>query len=334
MGTSSSSLENREARRQQRQQLQPYTTQDAGADGRGPIPEPPPYFLMYGGPQLPSRPPQPYAAMLHYQFNQNQQGPPPASEEQEMIAVKNLATVDKASFHLVPAAGGDHFVRFTIDCTVPTTVEVRFACVEVAQSGLHFVPQNDHLVSGPPPVTINPGVQQVYQSDVAYPFNVNTFAHHLRYYPHCPNLYPMVVTLSYKVPESGAAQAQHTYLQVIAPSASPTASDDGAGSADFSSPRSAFTLRVVKQKLEIDGSVYELEEIYGMSQEWKPGSSEEIEGDTCVICISQRRNTTVMPCRHMCLCSECAEQLRGQTNKCPICRAQIERLVTIHRQLP
>lgn len=58
---------------------------------------------------------------------------------------------------------------------------------QVAQSGLHFVPQNDHLVSGPPPVTINPGVQQVYQSDVAYPFNVNTFAHHLRYYPHCPN---------------------------------------------------------------------------------------------------------------------------------------------------
>lgn len=53
---------------------------------------------------------------------------------------------------------------------------------------------------------------------------------------------------------------------MIAPSASPTASDDGAGSADFSSPRSAFTLRVVKQKLEIDGSVYELEEIYGMSQ--------------------------------------------------------------------
>eukprot|EP00668_Euglena_longa_P011907 GGOE01014327.1.p1 GENE.GGOE01014327.1~~GGOE01014327.1.p1 ORF type:complete len:335 (+),score=28.49 GGOE01014327.1:61-1065(+) len=333
MGTSSSSLENREMLRRQRQQLQPFA-QDATIDARGTTTESPPYFLMYGGPQLPSRPPQPYAAMLHYQFNQNQQGQPPSSEEQEMIAVKNLATVDKASLQLVPLGGGDHCIRFSMDCTVTTTVEVRFACVEIVQSGLQFVPQNDHLVSGPSPVTVPPGAHQVYQSDPSCPFNVNTFAHHLRYYPHCPNLYPLVLTLSYKVPETGARQAQHTYLQVITSPTSPLTGDDGTGSTEEASPSGVYTLRAVKQKLEIDGAVYELEEIYGMSQEWKPGNSEEIEGDTCVICISQRRNTTVMPCRHMCLCSECAEQLRGQTNKCPICRAQIERLVTIHRQAP
>jgi hypothetical protein len=41
----------------------------------------------------------------------------------------------------------------------------------------------------------------------------------------------------------------------------------------------------------------------------------------CVICLTDARDTTVIPCRHMCLCYECALQLRLNTNRCPICRA-------------
>jgi hypothetical protein len=40
----------------------------------------------------------------------------------------------------------------------------------------------------------------------------------------------------------------------------------------------------------------------------------------CVICMADDRDTLVLPCRHMCLCKSCAEVLRGQSNKCPICR--------------
>ena len=42
----------------------------------------------------------------------------------------------------------------------------------------------------------------------------------------------------------------------------------------------------------------------------------------CVICLTEPRDTTVIPCRHMCLCYECALQLRLNTNRCPICRAR------------
>lgn len=40
----------------------------------------------------------------------------------------------------------------------------------------------------------------------------------------------------------------------------------------------------------------------------------------CIICLSERRDTIVLPCRHMCLCAECAEALRARADRCPMCR--------------
>ncbi|RLN31488.1 hypothetical protein BBJ28_00025769, partial [Nothophytophthora sp. Chile5] len=53
------------------------------------------------------------------------------------------------------------------------------------------------------------------------------------------------------------------------------------------------------------------------------------EGAECIICLSEPRNTTVLPCRHMCLCSACAETLRKSSSTCPICRTQVEALLQI-----
>ena len=40
----------------------------------------------------------------------------------------------------------------------------------------------------------------------------------------------------------------------------------------------------------------------------KGGSSlEDAEERLCVICLVNERNTTVLPCRHMCMCNECAQ---------------------------
>ncbi|GKC50189.1 probable E3 ubiquitin-protein ligase LUL4 [Tanacetum coccineum] len=89
-----------------------------------------------------------------------------------------------------------------------------------------------------------------------------------------------------------------------------------------------FKVKVMRQILWIDGVRYELREIYGISQ-----SEEKFDdagsGEECVICLTEPKNTAVLPCRHMCLCSECAKALRDQTNKCPICRQPIEELMEI-----
>lgn len=59
-----------------------------------------------------------------------------------------------------------------------------------------------------------------------------------------------------------------------------------------------FKVRVMRQILWIDGVRYELREIYGIAQ------SEESFDDTgsgkeCVICMTEPKDTAVLPCRHM-----------------------------------
>lgn len=49
----------------------------------------------------------------------------------------------------------------------------------------------------------------------------------------------------------------------------------------------------------------------------------------CIICLSERRDTIVLPCRHMCLCAECAELLSNRADRCPICREGCQALIQI-----
>lgn len=61
------------------------------------------------------------------------------------------------------------------------------------------------------------------------------------------------------------------------------------------------------------------------------GSDEDTEdnGSECVICMSEVRDTLILPCRHLCLCNSCADSLRYQANNCPICRAPFRALLQI-----
>ncbi|CAI5473009.1 unnamed protein product [Closterium sp. Yama58-4] len=102
-----------------------------------------------------------------------------------------------------------------------------------------------------------------------------------------------------------------------------------------------FVVRPVKQKIWVDGTSYEVQEIYGIEQcgrantgKGKKGEEgeeeeDEVAGKECVICMSAPRDTTVLPCRHMCMCADCAKVLRYQTNKCPICRQPVQSLLEI-----
>lgn len=95
----------------------------------------------------------------------------------------------------------------------------------------------------------------------------------------------------------------------------------------------SFAVRAIKQKIWVEGVSYELQEIYGLEQSVAAaragGAADGADADAeneerlCVICLVNERDTTVLPCRHMCMCHECAQELRKQTSKCPICRNQV-----------
>jgi len=89
--------------------------------------------------------------------------------------------------------------------------------------------------------------------------------------------------------------------------------------------------------------VYELEPIFGAAA----GAEEEVDAvgaavvddaaddsnTVCVVCLTEPRDTLVMPCRHMCLCSGCAESVSRQ-GTCPICRTRIEGLLKSGNRTP
>lgn len=49
----------------------------------------------------------------------------------------------------------------------------------------------------------------------------------------------------------------------------------------------------------------------------------------CVICMSDERDTMLLPCRHLCLCNSCAQSLRYQASSCPICRCPFKAALNI-----
>ncbi|KAI8832515.1 hypothetical protein BC829DRAFT_408569 [Chytridium lagenaria] len=105
-----------------------------------------------------------------------------------------------------------------------------------------------------------------------------------------------------------------------------------------------FDLKVLKQKVVIDNTSFTLQDIYGFTD---PQSMRE-----CVICMSEPKDTIVLPCRHLCLCRDCAEVLRFQGRRrgqntaqarstgsagpprCPICRQAFHSLLQINLPKP
>lgn len=76
---------------------------------------------------------------------------------------------------------------------------------------------------------------------------------------------------------------------------------------------SGLKAKAITQRVKAEETEYMTYEIFGTGKR---------KSEDCVVCLTQRRDTAVMPCRHLCLCASCAEIFRRQTScKCPMCRA-------------
>ena len=56
----------------------------------------------------------------------------------------------------------------------------------------------------------------------------------------------------------------------------------------------------------------------------------EIDDVKCIICFNSIRNIILMPCRHICMCNFCHEEMKSQWRigkKCPICKTNIKSVV-------
>lgn len=50
----------------------------------------------------------------------------------------------------------------------------------------------------------------------------------------------------------------------------------------------------------------------------------EIDEAACAVCLTNRANTGFLPCRHVCVCNQCAsETMKSSSYRCPICRMSV-----------
>eukprot|EP00850_Spirogloea_muscicola_P014440 SM000103S09532 [mRNA] locus=s103:417375:420045:- [translate_table: standard] len=73
-----------------------------------------------------------------------------------------------------------------------------------------------------------------------------------------------------------------------------------------------FSMHVLKQVWWRDGVAYVLNEIFGIDSQPEESTAATMDdsGKECVICLADKRDTLVLPCRHLCMCLDCAKSLR------------------------
>lgn len=218
-------------------------------------------------------------------------------------------------------------IEFTFDCDVKCAVTIYyFATEEISTSGVAYTPRDSSICSDT--IVFKRGSNQVFthETHIFSPFLYNeddlmyrAFDENGYFDPRVP--FPCVIQCV--ALEGDLPRQSHALIAVI------EKNNNG-----------SFSIKPFIQKTFIDGLYYLLQEIYGIEnknvstvksteQYVSPDDDIEDSGSECVVCLSDSRDTLILPCRHLCLCNACADSLRYQANNCPICRAPFRALLQI-----
>ncbi|XP_077272467.1 mahogunin ring finger 1 isoform X2 [Temnothorax americanus] len=207
-------------------------------------------------------------------------------------------------------------IEFVFDCDVRCAITIYYFCTEeVSTKGVAYIPRDPSMNSET--YYYKKGANHVF-SQTSHVFDPTLYTEEDLIYTADREIIPIAI---HCVAEEGAddLKQSHTTIAVV------EKHSDG-----------TYVLKALKQKLYVDGLCYLVQEIYGIENKntenaKQQGSDEDTEdnGSECVICMSEVRDTLILPCRHLCLCNSCADSLRYQANNCPICRAPFRALLQI-----
>ncbi|OIW21082.1 hypothetical protein TanjilG_28531 [Lupinus angustifolius] len=244
--------------------------------------------------------------------------PMPYVEHQKAVTIRNDVNVKKETLKIELDENNPRsfVVSFMFDATVDGSITIIFFAKE--GEGCILTPMKEKTL---PPVTVNfqKGIGQKFKQPAGTGIDFSVFEESDLVKVSDMDVYPLAVKAdassrdgdgSNETLTSGKTNSQMTQ-------------------AVFEKEKGELRVKVVKQILWVNGMRYELQEIYGIGNSVESDLDGNDPGKECVICLSEPRDTTVLPCRHMCMCSGCAKVLRFQTNRCPICRQPVERLLEI-----
>jgi len=168
---------------------------------------------------------------------------------------------------------------------------------------------------------VQSGLGQTYQSP---PIDLQRWpASQLAYDPTRPKDIPIAVQLEADVQPGEQPSIQFTYISLQ----NGIADGDNAGE-----KRAQWSASIFAQKLQYGTQCFVLHEVFGVSSKLTLDTEVEGGNSDCVICLSEPRDTAVLPCRHMCFCSYCAGIVRLQCDRCPVCRQKVQSLLQFKRE--
>lgn len=251
--------------------------------------------------------------------------PPNYVEHQQAKKVKNHVNLHKDTLKVeVDQENPDsHLVSFVFDALFDGSITIYYFAKE--DSDCKFIPVYPEAFV-PVKVPFQKGTGQKFQQPSGSGIDLGFFELETLSKPSPgEDVYPLVICAEAAVPLLSSDEHHYDPLQntISTPHRQITQAVLEKNNGD------PFKVRVMRQILWIDGVRYELREIYGIIGHSEESFDDTASGEECVICMTEPKDTAVLPCRHMCLCSECAKALRLQSNKCPICRQPIEELMEI-----
>ena len=300
----------------------------------------PPYPMPYNPNVYPHGPRPPFS---HGPPSQHPLAPPPPTQQLTQTAtIRNSVNLKKSSLAVSPVPGDSSklAISFTFDASQPCVVSTFIAAIEDGTSGNRLT-TTQQVPS--PMIRFPKGLGHKFPEGLGSPVGVAS-QHVIDLSKHADdqgiltrsteNMFPLVIRLEV-ITEKGVKEGHS--LDELSPGADqkPWVQSQTTFASLIKEEDESWSVRVVKQKIWVEGTSYELQEIYGLEQAGgragaeSSSAAEDAEERLCVICLVNPRDTTVLPCRHMCLCSDCASELRKQSSKCPICRNNIESLLHI-----
>ncbi|KAL4240040.1 hypothetical protein ACF0H5_000835 [Mactra antiquata] len=255
---------------------------------------------------------------------------PPATGNEPTKTLKSLVNIRKDTLRLVripeeeklqpegtdETLGNRYNLEFTFDSDVKCSVKVLHFCTEEIINGQINYQSRDPSLSSET-FHYKRGAGHVFQQS-SYIIDPSAFSEEELQY--CPDKDEMPMVILCTAEDDDGSQHAHMTFAVI----------------ERSSLDGCYVIKPLKQKQFVHGLCYLLQEIYGIENKTEKikdddGDDDDLEdsGAECVICMSDMRDTLILPCRHLCLCSTCAESLRYQASSCPICRSPFRALLQI-----
>ncbi|XP_008785295.2 probable E3 ubiquitin-protein ligase LOG2 [Phoenix dactylifera] len=244
----------------------------------------------------------------------------PRVEHQQAVTIRNDVNLKKETLRVEPDEQnpGRFLVAFTFDATVSGSITVYFFSKEGLDCNLTSTKEN---LLKPVTASFQEGLGQKFRQPSGTGIDFSMFEESELIKEGEMEVYPLAVKAEASPSNNHGPVGENQNIET--PNSQIT-------QAVFEKKENGeYQVRVVKQILWVNATRYELQEIYGIGNSVEGDFDGNDPGKECVICLSEPRDTTVLPCRHMCMCSKCAGVLRFQTNRCPICRQPVERLLEI-----